>query len=250
MHTRGVSETSSPQRRSVPLMRLAAGSVLLFVALAIINWHRTIPLGLDRTLASKIGASGHGFGFKLGEAISSVGSPVGGAIVAVTVAAFIWWRSRDVLTAAAVVAAPAIAGTLQVVAKAIVQRPRPTTGMLTGEYGYGFPSGHMSGFAALAAIVSILIIVRAIPTHRSALIVGLAITSATAIAASRLMVGAHYLTDVIAGSVFGLAVAIAVAMIALSPNVRAWISHRLRFVAGAVQSRSVVWPSEPSEKAR
>ena len=230
-------ENSSTQHHSVLLKPIAAGSIFVFVALALMNWHRTIPIGLDRTVATKIAASGHGFGFKLGEAISSIGSPVGGAIVALVVAAMIWWLFRDVITAAAVVAAPAIAGTLQVVAKAIIQRPRPTTGVLTGEVGYGFPSGHTSGFAALAAIVSMLVLARVLPTRRPALVVGLVCVSAIAVGASRLMVGAHYFTDVIAGSVFGVAIAAAVAIVTLSSNARARISHRLPFVGAAIRPR-------------
>ena len=103
----------------------------------------------------------------------------------------------------------------------------------------GFPKrwSTRASFAALAAIVSMLVLARVLPTRRPALVVGLVCVSAIAVGASRLMVGAHYFTDVIAGSVFGVAIAAAVAIVTLSSHARARIAHWLPFFGAAVRPR-------------
>ena len=84
------------------------------------------------------------------------------------------------------------------VIKAMVNRPRPDFLRLTGFSGPSFPSGHaVASSACLAAFALVL------GTHRSlvtrATLVGLAVGLAVGIACCRVMLGVHWLTDVLAG---------------------------------------------------
>lgn len=86
--------------------------------------------------------------------------------------------------------------------KLIVHRERPAVLRLVVAHGYSFPSGHtMAAAAAWSAIALVLgrdrpRIVRAVLAAGAALI-------AISVAASRALLGVHWLTDVIAGLVMG-----------------------------------------------
>ena len=101
--------------------------------------------------------------------------------------------------------ATAAAGTLQFVLKQIVQRPPvPPLGS-----GYSFPSGHASGATALAVSLALVSSRRGLSKLGWGGILSASAT-AIAIAASRVLTGAHYLTDVVGGLALGIAVATAV----------------------------------------
>ena len=88
--------------------------------------------------------------------------------------------------------------------KLIVDRDRPDIRQLTGFSGASFPSGHAAAAAATFAVVGLLAGRGRSRTVRNAIagaVVGLAIL----VAASRVMLGVHWLTDVIAGIAVGWA---------------------------------------------
>jgi len=96
--------------------------------------------------------------------------------------------------------------------KWIVQRDRPAVAQLVGSAGSSFPSGHSASAAACWAAVA-LVVARRWPTgsRRIAAAVGAAI--AVLVASSRVLLGVHWLTDVIAGVVVGWAWFFLVALI-------------------------------------
>jgi membrane-associated phospholipid phosphatase len=86
--------------------------------------------------------------------------------------------------------------------KSIVHRARPDFHQLTGFSGTSFPSGHAVASAACLAAFA-LVIGRGRPLKVRALLAGLAVGLATGIACCRVMLGVHWLTDVLGGLALG-----------------------------------------------
>jgi undecaprenyl-diphosphatase len=86
--------------------------------------------------------------------------------------------------------------------KHLVQRERPAVLNLTSFGGYSFPSGHTAAAAACWAAIALVVARRWKRRGRFfAALVALGIT--LAVAASRVLLGVHWLTDVIAGAITG-----------------------------------------------
>lgn len=88
--------------------------------------------------------------------------------------------------------------------KFIVDRARPTVDQLTGFSGTSFPSGHATAAAATYVAFALLIGKRRSLNTR-AMLSGSAVALAILIAGTRVMLGVHWLTDVVAGLVLGWA---------------------------------------------
>ena len=170
------------------------------VALTVVVWHHDGPVRLDRSLLDGYVPNRSSLLYRVSRVFTELGSPAAVIAMALFAAAVIWTRRRSWMHAAVCVVAPAAAGITEMSAKLIVARPRPVTASLTGEGGMGFPSGHATGFAALAFILALVV-----PRNRRSRVgalVGALVLSAL-MAASRVVVGAHYPTDVIAGMILG-----------------------------------------------
>jgi membrane-associated phospholipid phosphatase len=88
--------------------------------------------------------------------------------------------------------------------KQLADRLRPTFNPAAATLGPSFPSGHSATAAAFYATAALLIGRRSSRTTR-AVLAGLAIGLAVAVAASRVLLDLHWLTDVIAGLALGWA---------------------------------------------
>jgi undecaprenyl-diphosphatase len=88
--------------------------------------------------------------------------------------------------------------------KLLVERARPDIRQLTGFAGSSFPSGHATAAAACYAAVALLLSRRRSGMVR-ALLAGIAVAIATGVATSRVLLGVHWLTDVLAGLALGWA---------------------------------------------
>jgi membrane-associated phospholipid phosphatase len=88
--------------------------------------------------------------------------------------------------------------------KQLADRLRPTFNPAAATLGPSFPSGHSATAAAFYATAALLIGRRSSPKAR-AVLAGLAIGIAVAVAASRVLLDLHWLTDVIAGLGLGWA---------------------------------------------
>ena len=121
-------------------------------------------------------------------------------IILVSVLIFIFWKERWFVTfdLVGVVA-------LNQVIKFIVKRPRPNFYRLVNASGYSFPSGHsMVGIAFYGIMVYLIYKNIKDNNLKYALIILLGLLIIL-IGFSRIYVGVHYFTDVIAGLLLGLA---------------------------------------------
>jgi membrane-associated phospholipid phosphatase len=89
--------------------------------------------------------------------------------------------------------------------KHLVQRPRPyLAGAFVDWSGYSFPSGHAIGATLMYGAAVTMILPRLSGRRWRALLIFIAVTLVLGVAFSRVALGAHYLTDVLAGIVLGL----------------------------------------------
>ncbi len=143
--------------------------------------------------------------------LNDLGSVVLVLAIAVVISAFLWWRRVPIGAAITPLVAVVSAGAFAAGLKLIVDRARPSVAYrLVAEADPSFPSGHATGSTALgvsaAVIVAIYLLRR--PLARVAVLTLGAIIP-IAVAASRLELGVHWPTDVIAGLALGATVALA-----------------------------------------
>jgi len=90
--------------------------------------------------------------------------------------------------------------------KGLIRRPRPDAAFTIRPLrtSYSFPSGHALQSAAIYGVIGLALVGRAPTTASRALIVLVALILPLLIAASRVYLGEHYLSDVLAGWTIGL----------------------------------------------
>ncbi len=86
--------------------------------------------------------------------------------------------------------------------KLLVMRDRPLVPHLVGASGSSFPSGHSAAAAACWAALA-LVLADHVPRRRRGVLAGVAVAVTAIVAASRALLGVHWLTDVIAGVLVG-----------------------------------------------
>jgi membrane-associated phospholipid phosphatase len=143
--------------------------------------------------------------------VSTIGSFVSLAIVGAVLGLWLWRRGWHVALAAAPEVSLVVASVASTVSKALFDRERPpvvvhaTTVTLAA-----FPSGHATDAAAffLAASLTLAITIAQRGSTR-VLLVATGLFLAMLVGLSRLVLGVHWLSDVVAGWALGSAVAIA-----------------------------------------
>jgi membrane-associated phospholipid phosphatase len=132
--------------------------------------------------------------------ITDLGSPVATAAAAVICAALLSWRARSRVPGIVVIGTVSAAALASTALKAVVDRPRPPLQWLVLETDPSFPSGHVTGTAALLGITAVCVGMGRSRTVRAWLAGGV-VTGVLVIAATRLYLGVHWLTDVTAGAI-------------------------------------------------
>ena len=123
-------------------------------------------------------------------------------VVAVVVVEMIRRPSRwlPVFVAAVALGQPLVTNTI----KDLLDRVRPTIDPAAASLGPSFPSGHSAGAAACFAALA-LVVGRGRSRRTHAVLAGTAVALAVAVATSRVLLGVHWLSDVIGGLALGWA---------------------------------------------
>ncbi|MCU1373174.1 MAG: hypothetical protein JWO68_460 [Actinomycetia bacterium] len=138
------------------------------------------------------------------QAISWMGRPPLLVVLVVAATCYVWRRGQPRLVAFLLVT-PLGGGIVDTLVKAAVDRPRPVLDHpVATALGKSFPSGHaMSSVVTYGALLLVFLPVLR-PAHRRPA-TGFTILLVLAIGASRLLLGVHYVSDVVGGYVLGLA---------------------------------------------
>ena len=129
------------------------------------------------------------------------------AVTVVAVAIFLLrrhWRAALALS----LVFPVTQGAVQLI-KLVVERPRPAanSALVDAPQGFSFPSAHSATSVAVYATIAFILIRAARHGHSRVAIAAFASALVLAVGLSRVLLGAHYPTDVLAGWTFGALVA-------------------------------------------
>jgi membrane-associated phospholipid phosphatase len=191
---------------------LVLSAAIAVLVIATVGFSMLLLMISDNTGLARFDLSGAQFGAHHATALSTqllrLLTQLGGAVVLVPLAvtvAVIEARRRQPLTVVAFLALT-VGGQFLVanLIKTVVDRVRPNIDRLTGFSGPSFPSGHATAAAATLAAFALVMGRQRSVTVR-AWLAGVAAGLTVAIAATRVLLGVHWLTDVLAGLALGWA---------------------------------------------
>ncbi|MFI5429497.1 phosphatase PAP2 family protein [Aeromicrobium sp. UC242_57] len=255
---------AEPGRRSV-LGWLAAIPAAIFVILAIFIATDAGPvLDLDDEVANWAYdvTAGHAGFVSFLDAVAVIFSNLACGIALALLAAFALYR-RERMVAIWIVASGIAAIGGNALLKLVFQRDRPTFVEPLHEIGgYSFPSGHSAGaamFFTVAILMTIILTGRGFKRRIPVTILGLL---AIGVGASRIFLGVHYLSDVIAGLCFGMSVTLGLWILLVTNATRlphgspsspardasVWPSSSTRSRSGTSRSSRPACGSSPSSR--
>lgn len=123
----------------------------------------------------------------------------GGVIILVTLATILFFTIKNKKIGICIYINLALVALLNLILKNIVQRPRPTEYRLIDETGYSFPSGHSMASAAFYGFL-IYLIYKKVKNKKLKITLMIALSILILlIGISRIYLGVHYTSDVLAG---------------------------------------------------
>ncbi|MBC9820854.1 phosphatase PAP2 family protein [Terrabacter sp. MAHUQ-38] len=156
---------------------------------------------------------------------TDVGGPVGMPILAGVAVAVITWRRRRWTPVVVTVVAAAGSIAMTIVGKDFVDRARPpaTLAVPPLEVSPSFPSGHTLNATVLTTVIVYLVLIESTAAWQRTLAIAAGVVFVVTMGLSRVFLGHHWLTDVLAGWLIGLAWALA----AITAH-RLWLTLRER----------------------
>ena len=183
---------------------LVIGGGVLFGVLAYLVRTNAHLAGIDKSVAKWGNRHASGTSTNLLDDVTQLGSIYVVVVLCVVLAVAETVREKTVWVVPFIIAVMAGEETLTLTVKQLVDRLRPTFNPAAATLGPSFPSGHSATSAAFYATAALLLgRGRARPPR--ALLTGLAAGVAVGVAASRVLLDVHWLTDVIAGLSLGWA---------------------------------------------
>lgn len=191
-------------------LRLAFGPLVLvlvawlFGAIAEDVVNHDAPLGaIDFATSQWLHAHGTPALTALLLGLTNCGAPIAVAAIALVVALFLWLQRRYLDLLLLVLAVPG-GGLLNLAIKQLVHRQRPLfDDPILTLTSYSFPSGHAMGSTVLYGVLAALLVREIRGARARTAAIAAAVLVIAAICFSRVYLGVHYLSDVIAGSLEG-----------------------------------------------
>jgi membrane protein DedA with SNARE-associated domain/membrane-associated phospholipid phosphatase len=184
-------------------MVLSLAALWLFAGIAEDVVHHDPITQFDVTLASLLHQHATATTTELAKGITRLGSPVTIAVWGLMAAVLLLIR-KEYLTAGGWVAALLGGGLLDGMLKQIFQRPRPTWDVpILVSRGFSFPSGHAMGSLVAYGMLAYLVWRGLEHTRARVALAGCTLVLVLLIGLSRMYLGVHYFSDVIAGYAAG-----------------------------------------------
>jgi undecaprenyl-diphosphatase len=181
---------------------IVLGSAIAIGALFVMERHNALLAHYDLS-AARFGAShATAASTRFLRDVSLLGGTVGMIVIAVVAAGYEFARTKARAAIWFMLAVVIGQVVLTNLTKYIVNRPRPHIAQLTGFSGSSFPSGHAATAAATIAAAAFLF-GRGRSVRVKAILAGGAVGLAVAVATTRVLLGVHWLTDVLAGLALG-----------------------------------------------
>jgi membrane-associated phospholipid phosphatase len=203
-----------------PLWSTVAGACLVAGVLGLVNALASDTIAVDRRVETALFAAQGTVLRTFTQRCTVAGSASAIVIVSIATALVLWRRRRDPLLAAWCAATPIVALIAEVLLKNVVRRGPPVEKVqyvepvnswlseLLQPGKYSFPSGHATLSAAFATLMALLAW-QWLAGWRRPFAVVVCATFAIGVAISRVVLGVHFLTDVVGGLAVGVAVALA-----------------------------------------
>jgi membrane-associated phospholipid phosphatase len=182
---------------------LSLGALWLFGGIAEDVIHHDPITQFDVTVANLLHQHATATTTELAKGITRLGSPVTIGVWGLLVAVILLTR-KDYLTAGGWVAALLGGGLLDGLLKQIFQRPRPTwdAPIITAQ-GFSFPSGHAMGSLVAYGMLAYVAGLALDRTWERVALAGCTLALVLLIGLSRMYLGVHYFSDVVAGYAAG-----------------------------------------------
>jgi undecaprenyl-diphosphatase len=146
--------------------------------------------------------------------ITDVGSPAGAAVTAVVVGVAFGWLRRTWLPLLVLILGGGGIGVINTAVKHLVSRNRPPlVTAVIGEQGFSFPSGHTTG-TTVVWLLTAWMVGRVIGPQTTRIVVWTgALLMVVSVGTTRVYLGVHYPSDVLAGWALGAAWALTIALV-------------------------------------
>jgi undecaprenyl-diphosphatase len=189
---------------TIALVLVVVGGFVVGVLGLLVRTHNTL-IDVDSSVAPWGRANTDAFVQDVLDAVTSLGGWALTPIVVVVALVEMARRPRQALWAALFVVAVGMGQSVITPSiKHLVERARPIVNPAARSLGPSFPSGHSAGAAACFAALA-LVAGRGRHRNTQALLMGAAVAIAVMVAASRVLLGVHWLTDVVGGLALGWA---------------------------------------------
>jgi len=186
---------------------VASAVVLPLAILTRAGWHPLTRFDRRADDDAQTLVLAHHWLLSLVRALTHLGDPIVVTVLAVVAAIWLFLAGRH-RSAVYLLLVRAVAVVLGFTLKEAVRRARPVLAHpVAHANGFSFPSGHALGSAAAYASVA-LVLPRRVPT---AVRVAVAVVLPLVVATTRVLLGVHFPSDVVAGLVLGWAIALLLA---------------------------------------
>ena len=159
-----------------------------------------------------------GWSVEVSRIVTQFGSVSVLAVLAISAGGLLWWRGARLSVALAPVLVLGSSASVVAVLKPLIHRARPPLPLrLVTENEPSFPSGHSTDSAALFLTIGLVVAVVILRRPVARLVaVGIAGLAAMCVGLSRLVLGVHWPTDVLAGWCLGALVCLLVTTVVLA----------------------------------
>lgn len=135
--------------------------------------------------------------------ITHLGSTLAIAIIGIFFLFILWWRNKRFLEVTVFIGALLLGNGLNSFLKDLIGRPRPASAPIDLIGSYSFPSGHTMASTILYLLIAYILTKEMNSQLKKVLTFTVAAILIFFIGISRVIVQAHYLTDIIGGFAFG-----------------------------------------------